>query len=268
MQHSAIKSTGELVTLYSKTEIISNECLIWQLNADGSFSSVSYTPTITEVTPSLFSTDYTLPDVPCTIVVLFKKQPIVISVGDTDRMFVYYRVEEGQDVPYSIITSNGSEADNGLLNELSGGFYFKNIMPYDETTIFVDGKPYPIRLPYPGPSIEQPIYGSIKIQNNVWQLVSIPREGSKVKEYFVDALALKYSAQASDMIEICTAYFGDENKFRSYVPGVTNPLTANNFPLIYTDGASKEITGFWIKTKDMTGIVPDVTNIVFDWSTV
>jgi hypothetical protein len=109
--------------------------------------------------------------------------------------------------------------------------------------------------------------GTINLQNNRWQLIAIPVQDVKVKEYFVDRLADKYGLQPEEMIEICNAFFGSDNLFRSYIPGVTNPDSANNFPLVYNDNGSLEVTGFWVKMKDLTGLVPDVNDIVFEWST-
>jgi hypothetical protein len=265
MEHSALRSPGETVTLFSNTGSDNDECLVWRINQDGTFEKIQYSPSIVEVSTNLFSTDFTLPDDECTIVVLFKKQPIVIVTGGTQSFFVYYRVEEGQPVEYEIILDSGDAVTDGLLDELEEGFYFKDITSYNDSIIIVDNKHFPIRLPYPAVQ-DCPDSGIIKIENNVWQLVSIPVPGVNVKEYFVDRLSEKYGLADTDMIEICSAYFGDENKFRSYVPGVTNPETTNNFPLVYNDSGSNEITGFWVKVKDLTGLVPDVDDVIFEWS--
>lgn len=266
MQHSAIRELSESVTIFAKTDNTSDECLVWSLLSDGTFSQIQYTPNIQQVDDDLYSTDMVMPDYDCTVFILFKKQPIVISVGNPDKYFIYYRVEEGQTVPYEHITDDGSSISSGNLSELTSGFYSHRVEGYDNSIIIVDNKPFPIRIPYTIPSGDCKTTGTIKIENNVWQLISIPVENVNVKEYFVDRLASKYSANAEDMIEICTAYFGDENKFRSYIPGITNPTTANNFPLVYSDSGNIEITGFWVKTKDMTGIVPNIDDVIFDWS--
>jgi hypothetical protein len=107
--------------------------------------------------------------------------------------------------------------------------------------------------------------GTIKIQNNAWQLIAIPKEDSKVKEYFVDALSSKYNCEATDIIDICSCYFGDEDRFRSYIPGVTKPETSNNFPLIYTDDTNNEITGFWVKTKDFSSLLSQ-NYLIYEWN--
>jgi hypothetical protein len=260
-----LRQTGETVTLFAHTSDSGSECLAWRINQDGSFEQIQYTFSITEVSTNLFSTDLTLPDDECTIVVLLKKQPIVVTTGGTQTFFVYYRVNIGQSVQYKIILDNGDDVTEGVLDELEEGFYFKDITSYNDSIIIVDNRHFPIRLPYPAIQ-DCPEAGSIKIESGVWQLISIPVPDVKVKEYFVDRLAEKYSISDTDIVEICSAYFGDENKFRSYIPGVTNSETTNNFPLVYADSGNNEITGFWAKIKDLTDIVPDVDNVIFEWS--
>lgn len=263
MRHSAIRQKNETVSLFAKTNNTSEDCIVSKILSDGTFSSVSYTPNIISVDTNMFSTDIQLPDEDCTLFILFKGQPIVIIVGSPEKFFIYYRIETGQSVLYEHIYDNGDNISQGLLAELSNGFYALKINDYPDSIVIVDDKPYPVRLPYE--NIVYDMSGTIKIQNNVWQLISIPVSGEKVKEYFVDRLASKYSVAPEDMIEICTAYFGDENRFRSYIPGVTNPSTSNNFPLVYDDSNSSEISGFWVKIKDLTGLVSNVDNVIFDW---
>ncbi len=265
MEHSALRSPGESVTVFAKTNNSSDECLVWKILQDGSYSQISYTPSISQVDIDIYSTDITLPNEECTIVVLFKKQPIVIVTGGVQTFFVYYRVAEGVSVPYKIKLNDGTDITDGELLEMEKGFYFLDITSYNDSIIVVDDNPFPIRLPYPAVQ-DCSDAGTIKIESNVWQLVSIPVPGVRVKEYFVDRLASKYGLVDTDMVEICNAYFGDENKFRSYVPGVTNPLTDNNFPLVYTDSGNNEISGFWVKIKDLSGLVPDTDNVIFEWS--
>ena len=265
MQHSAIREPSEQVTVFVKTRSSNDECLVWELSNDGTYAQINYTPDIQDVDTNIYSTSITMPDHDCTLFLLFKNEPLVISVGSPDKFFVYYRVAAGQTVPYAHIADNGEEISSGDLAELTNGFYAHKVEGYDESIMIVDNRPFPVRIPYTLSS-DCETSGNIKIEDNVWQLISIPVEGVKVKEYFVDRLAEKYSADPRDMISICTAYFGDEDRFRSYIPGVTNPSTSNNFPLVYTDAGHREITGFWVKTKDLSGVVPDVNDVVFDWS--
>ncbi len=267
MQNSAIRAKSETVDLFVSTDNdVSTQCDIYKLLDDGTFTKEAYTPNIVEIDTNIYSTSYTLPNEDCTICVIFKKQPIVIRVGSPIAKFIYYRIDENQDIPYQHYYLDGSMISTGSLNEAGSGFYYHSVQDYPSSIIEVDNTPFRIKLPYD--SASGATNGTITIQNNVWQLIAIPRTNANVKEYFVDRLASKYSVAPEDIIEICTAYFGDENKFRSYIPGVTNPLTTNNFPLVYSDGISDEVTGFWVKTKDMTGIVPDVNDVKFDWSSI
>ena len=265
MQHSAIRNKSETLPIFVKTNVTDDICDIYMLREDNSFIDTDYIPSSVEIDDELYKTELTTPNEDCLLCIRYKNQPIVIVVGDPTKRFIYYRVNEGQTVPYRHIDHDGLEISSGNLIELAGGFYAYTITSQVPSIIEVDGKHYPVKFPYTNAS-GSTISGTIKLQNNVWQLIAVPRSSDKVKEYFVDRLALKYSTSADNLIEICTAYFGDENKFRSYIPGVTNPTTTNNFPLIYGDGLHSEVTGFWVKTKDMTGHVPDIDNVVFDWS--
>jgi len=265
MQNSAVRSKSETITMFVNTNnSASQQCAVYKILDDNTFSPVPYTPDIIEIETELYSTVITLPNEDCTLCVLFKGRPIVIRVGNPTAKFIYYRIVAGLDVPYNHFYPDGVAISDGLLNEAGAGFYFRDVHDFPSSIIVVDRKHFRIKLPYGLSSSETS--GTILIQNNVWQLIAIPKENVNVKEYFVDRLSLKYSVPAKDMVEICTAYFGNENKFRSYIPGVTNPATANNFPLVFADGTSREISGFWVKIKDLTGLVPDVNGVKFDWS--
>ncbi len=264
MQHSFIRKKNELVTLFAKTNYEEEECIVVKIREDNSFVDTAYIHDIQQIKTDLFSTDIILPDEDCTLCILFKNQPIVVAVGEPKKRFIYYRVSDDQVIPFIQFSYSGEIVDNGDMAGIRNGFYMHSLIHAEPSIIQVDNKVYPVK--FPRSVIATEMDGSILLQNNVWQLVAIPKTSEKVKEYFVDRLALKYSVEAEDMIEICTAYFGDENRFRSYIPGVTDPLTSNNFPLIYSDNANNEVTGFWVKTKDLTGIVPDVDNVIFEWN--
>lgn len=263
MQHSAIRKKNELVTLFAKTDSPIDECLVYKISEDNSFAQIEYTPSITEIKTNLFSTDITLPNEDSILYILFKGQPIVIIVGSPTKRFLYYRVTSGQVVPFEQFSYNGDTIISGDMIDIGIGFYMHTLTYSGPSIIEVDNRQFLVKSPYS--AVASVLNGTIHLQNNVWQLIAIPRTTDKVKEYFVDRLSDKYGVPAEDMIEICTAYFGDENRFRSYIPAVTNPLTSNNFPLVYDDNSSSEITGFWVKLKDLTNLVPDINNITLSW---
>ena len=98
--------------------------------------------------------------------------------------------------------------------------------------------------------------GSIKLNNNNWQLIAIPTDGKTVGDYFipkVEAAIQAYDSTktAADVIEVCSAYPGHINKFLSYIPGFTLNTSEHNFSLVIADGVDiKEVTGFWVKVKN------------------
>ena len=104
----------------------------------------------------------------------------------------------------------------------------------------------------------------LKLQSNVWQLVAIPVKDAKVYEDVLLKLQNQTGVAIEELVTLCTTYYGDENKYRAFAVGVTNPLSDNNFPLTYNDAGTGEVTAFWIRTKDFTAVgLPDT--IVLEW---
>ena len=107
------------------------------------------------------------------------------------------------------------------------------------------------------------------VLNVGWQQVAIP-VNRKLKDYFVDWLDAKIngydsSKHAVDVMERASAYFGGENRFRTYVVGGTPEAAEGNFRLMMDDGDKKEVVGFWLKMYDYK----DITNgddLVFSWN--
>jgi hypothetical protein len=112
--------------------------------------------------------------------------------------------------------------------------------------------------------------GRIKLNNNAWQLISIPVKGKNIKEYFLDNIeaqiqAIDSTKTVADVVERCSAYPGHIDDFLTFVPGVTNPLGENNFPLVIDDGTNiHEVSGFWVRVLDYY-IITGGTDIVFEW---
>jgi hypothetical protein len=113
--------------------------------------------------------------------------------------------------------------------------------------------------------------GTIRINNNAWQLIAIPVDGKNVEDYFInrmDAIIKTYdpSKSASDVIESASAYPGHVNKFLTYIPNFTLSHSEHNFSLVINDGSSiNEVTGFWIKALDYHSITGG-DDIMFNWS--
>lgn len=103
--------------------------------------------------------------------------------------------------------------------------------------------------------------GTIQIETG-WQLISIPvqhgfwdktthalvHDGTtiaKFKNYVLDQLEDLYGP---GVVEVANTYTGDNQAFYSYVVGSTPESSPHNFNLVYQDGSSYEIAGFWIKS--------------------
>lgn len=113
--------------------------------------------------------------------------------------------------------------------------------------------------------------GQIEIEQG-WQLISIPcvygqwdvtnhvlvRDAStaKIHEYVVRQLEDKYGP---GVVTLCSTYFGDEQRYRDFVPGITPLTNSGNFPLMaYDPGLGKvETIGFWIVSTRATPMTLD-----------
>ena len=108
--------------------------------------------------------------------------------------------------------------------------------------------------------------GSIEIESNRWQMISIPvkygyfdtvNEEIKISDsvrstiynYVVTQLETLYSDNIENLVEVINTYVGDNDYFYNYVPGFTPIASEHNFPLTYIDGIRDEIVPFWIKSK-------------------
>lgn len=103
--------------------------------------------------------------------------------------------------------------------------------------------------------------GTVQIEQG-WQLISIPVQygywdtnahrlvhddvtPARFKNYILDQIEDLYGI---DKVEVANTYTGDAQSFYSYVVGSTPETSPHNFSLIYQDGQSYEIAGFWIKS--------------------
>jgi len=102
--------------------------------------------------------------------------------------------------------------------------------------------------------------GSIELEYG-WQLAAIPisygywsvsehkhiHDGTtiaKFENYILDQITDLYG---TGIVEVASTYLGDVQAFYSYVVGSTPTSSPHNWQLTYSDGASDEVSGFWIK---------------------
>lgn len=108
-------------------------------------------------------------------------------------------------------------------------------------------------------------YGSIELEYG-WQLIAIPImygywddvthahvhddvTVAKFENYVLTQIEDLYATVSGveTIVEVANTYTGDQQAFFSYVVGSTPTGSPHNFQLVYTDGPSQEIAGFWIK---------------------
>lgn len=102
--------------------------------------------------------------------------------------------------------------------------------------------------------------GSIELEYG-WQLAAIPiaygywststhrhiHDGvteAKFENYILDQITDVYGP---GIVRVANTYLGDTQAFYSYVVGSTPTTSEHNWQLIYSDGASDEVSGFWIE---------------------
>lgn len=114
--------------------------------------------------------------------------------------------------------------------------------------------------------------GEIEIEPDRWQLITIPvmygywdnvnhqliHDGqtiARIKNYLLDQIADIMGNPVQNYIRIVNTFIGDNNFYYNYIPGVTNPLSVHNFPLVYLDGERVEYVAFWIRSIHNESIV-------------
>lgn len=120
--------------------------------------------------------------------------------------------------------------------------------------------------------------GSIELEPNVWQLVAIPVQfgyfdssggvlvhdkstPATVYNYVIRQIESVYGKPAEQLLSVCNAYIGDDNFFRSYIPGFTAETSPHNFPLVYVDDDApdgevrREVVAFWVRSIHTSPII-------------
>jgi len=269
MQHSAFKDKGESVDLFAQTDNNDDVLKFFKILDDDSF--VDITPddyTIDTVTDRLKKCTVTLPDEDCITVAFLNKVPVFTRVGNPKIRFTFFEGENktGLEIPYDMIDQDsGDSIESGNLVEYGEGLY--GFIPENtgDSVIKVRGLVFPLRVPYTVDAAG--MKGSIYLQKNAWMMLAVPKEDATIYDDFIKPIEDQTGMDANEIFEVFNAYpytegeNGSSRQFLSFVAGVTNPASSNNFQLIYEDSnGEKEITGFWCKTLDYDGDV-----ITYNW---
>lgn len=190
-------------------------------------------------------------------------------------------LKTGQD--YSLINSqfvNQNETFQNLFG-IEGEYKLKYTVEDKEGLYSIKESNYNIQFGDSSITPLKDLKGQIILELG-WQLVVIPTVNgyynngvirdstiSTIKNYVIDQLINKMGMNnendLKEYIQICNSYVGrDQNsKFQSYLIGVTNPNTTNNFELAFSDSGNIEFTPFWINVIAKTGSFGNLTPI--DW---
>jgi len=259
MQHNATKLPGENIDIFSYAPNI-NKFLMYKITNDGVVLNIIPTWVIESIGQDLCKVNITLPDEDCIIFCLLNDQPVFIRVGDPAVRYIFYDKQLGQTIPYNRVDTLGNELESGNLTEYGRGLY--GFIPTNEIFSIIQCKHLvsPLAVPYDvnGACGHD---GLITLQRSVWQMIAIPIDAN-VYEGFLEQLEEQAGVPITNLVEVVNCYRGDQNKFLSFVPGVTDIESVHNFPLTYNDNGSLEIVAMWVKCKQWIHTTEDVT---FRW---
>jgi hypothetical protein len=266
MQHSAFKDRGETVDIFAQTNK-PNSLRMFKIDESDAMTEIDVTSsTIDTLGSNLRKSTVTLPNEHSSVIAFLNDEFIPMRVGSPKIRFVFYagKDQTGLTIPFERVDqTDGSTIESGNLTEFGNGIYGFNPNSTGDSIIKVKGLVFPLRVPYFTDSAG--MSGSIYLQKNAWMMLSCPISNTaKIYDDFIEPIVNQSGIAQEDLFEVLNAYpyIDSQNReFLSFVPNVTNPASKNNFKLIYEDvEGSREITGFWVKTKDYPGDV-----ITFEW---
>lgn len=243
MNHTQQKQLGEVIQVISATN---NSTVIELVNTGDNVVKTELQPTYTQLNDNFYKFTYTCPDEDC-VVCLVSDQALFLRVGNPG---VRYYTYSSSSVDWARTRISDGVQETGSTTDKGYGFHTSTFSDLEYSLLEVSGlHTTTVDTPYSKPFNDTTRdTGTVRLQRDVWQLIAIPRNDT-VAEYLVDRLAVQEGKAASDLIEIVSTYRGTDDKFLSYVPGVTSKSSVNNFTLIYNDNGSNEIAGVWVKTK-------------------
>lgn len=256
MQHNSTRLKGETIDVFASSQDLgtfSMYKIVGNVATD-----ITGVHTIESISENIYKTEVTLPNEDCIVCCVLNGCPVFARVGEPNVQYITYAYGTGKVVGYERVDNAGGAIESGNLVEYGYGLYgfVPNSLVY--SLIKVGGVTSTLDVPYES---TEGTSGTIKLQRGVWQLIAIPREDT-VAEYLCDRLAAQEGVEASELIEIVNTYRGSDDKFLSYVPGVTSKQSVNNFSLVYDDNGSNEIAGVWVKTKEWVHTAGD---LIIDW---
>jgi len=257
MQHNSTQPLGISKDIFY-SGVNYNQFEMWELKGSSDANQLSVTVNIVEVDTELYKQTITLPEYNCIVFIKFNGNTMFIRVGEPVVELVSYSGDSTA-ISYKRITGTGSSIENGTLAYRGSGIHSYKPSDNNYSIVIVGNQKYSLDVPYSKCNGDS---GTIKLQRGVWQLIAINRENAKVAEYLCDRLADQEGVDATELIEVVNTYRGSDDKFLSYVPGITSKASVNNFTLVYNDSGSKEIAGVWVKAKAWTHTSND---LIISW---
>ena len=213
-----------------------------------------------DIDNGFFTFEIQTPDEDCFI---FTKQGNNIGinrVGNPD-ILVIVCFDEDETIPYKQYDMDGAELDSGDMNEIGAGFYYIEPAKLQKSFFNIaNGLIVTLKVPYNAGAKK----GTISLESNRFEMISIPVKGKTVEEYFLAKVEEVTGKSASESIEFVKAYPSNSvssGKYLIFIPDVTKSQSASNFKLVEDDNGEDATVPFLVKTKEFED------NIVIEWNT-
>ena len=213
-----------------------------------------------DIDNGFFTFEIQTPDEDCFI---FTKQGNNIGinrVGNPD-ILVIVCFDEDETISYKQYDMDGAELDSGDMNEIGAGFYYIEPAKLQKSFFNIaNGLIVTLKVPYNAGAKK----GTISLESNRFEMISIPVKGKTVEEYFLAKVEEVTGKSASESIEFVKAYPSNSvssGKYLIFIPDVTKSQSASNFKLVEDDNGEDATVPFLVKTKKFED------NIVIEWNT-
>jgi len=183
---------------------------------------------------------------------LFTKQGLnigIFRVGKPDVLVIVCS-DEDETISYKQLDMDGAKLDEGDMEEIGEGFYYIEPSTLDKSFFTIEDMIIPLVVPYTINCISSK--GTIRLESDRFELISMPVKGVKVIDYFLAKIEDATGASASDSIELVKAYPSNDvssKKWLVCIPNVTKDTSINNFKLIEEDNGKEAHVPFLVRTK-------------------
>jgi len=183
---------------------------------------------------------------------LFTKQGLnigIFRVGKPDVLVIVCS-DEDETISYKQLDMDGAKLDEGDMEEIGEGFYYIEPSTLDKSFFTIEDMIIPLVVPYRLDYLTSK--GTIRLESDRFELISMPVRGETVASYFIPLIEDATGKDASESIELVKAYPSNDvssGKWLVYIPGLTKDTNTNNFKLVEEDDGVETHVPFLVRTK-------------------